>query len=290
MTLSRAVEKAHSVETETGLEIEARESLGSCYYHLGRFSEAEAEFNSVLELLAKAEGDVDVSAARERVERKMSNFREILHKKETASPTNSPTANLTGSQNPHINSRETSVDESAGLDEAQQDSRCVSGTLKKEQRRESRSSTPQSQQDSCDAQLQAYEKILNSSEDGSHSENEAEEGSSHLGTSSIEAPSPQGQGDINSQQTVPEGSLAIGVNARQLYTLQQSRAQNNGARQKTANRSTTEIVRVDQDSMRGQQEEVRGGQEDTDEATTPIPGSDHNNLRVTQHSKTCTVF
>ena len=69
----------------TDLQFQACESLGGCYYHTGRYPEAERAFNSALELLDNTEGDT--GTARERVVKKLSEVKEALRKSSEASST-----------------------------------------------------------------------------------------------------------------------------------------------------------------------------------------------------------
>ena len=235
---------------------------------MSRFSDAEGTFTSALELLDNTEGDAET--VRERVMKKLSDVREASQKSTRADPSPSSESQRSPSHN-------------ESMEEAAQESR-VSSAEGREGKREAtaRSNTPQSQ-DSHERELQAYEEALNSSRGSS----EALEGTSHHFTdnssqrSRLEHSLPQGQSGVMSPHlTVTEGSLAIGANARELYTVQQRRTEagGKGKRQKTS--CITEIVRRGEG---GREQEPAEGEDDTDD-------SPQSHGAATVHSKTCLIL
>lgn len=232
---------------------------------MSRFSDAEGAFISALELLDNTEGDTET--ARERVMKKLSDVREASQKSTRAPSTKSQ--------------RSPSHNES--MEEAAQESR-VSSAEGKEGKREAtaQSNTPQSQ-DSHKRELQAYEEALNSSRGSSEA---LERTSHHFSDNSsrrlrLEHSPPQGQRGVMSHHlTVTEGSLAIGANARELYTVQQRRmeARGKGKRQKAS--CTTEIVRRGEGG--GEQEPAEGEDDTNDSPQSPAA--------ATVHSKTCLIL
>ena len=273
-TLTKAEERAHATKN-TDLQFQTCESLGSLYYHVSQFPEAERAFNSALELLDKTEGDTET--ARERVMKKLSDVKEASQKSLRANP----------STDTQKSSSHSSCVTPPFMEDAAQDN-SVSSAEGEERMEEGntaavRSDTPQSQ-DSHERELQAYQEALNSS----HGSSETLEETSHRlcnssQRSGLEQSSLfQGQGGASSPLRVTEGSLAIGANAREMYRVQQSRteARRKGNRRKTS--CTTEIVRRDREDG---QPEGPAGDDNTNGLPQPSPSSDH-----TVHSRTCTIL
>jgi tetratricopeptide (TPR) repeat protein len=276
-TLTKAEERAHATKN-TDLQFQTCETLGGLYYHMSQFPEAERAFNSALELLDKTGGDTET--ARERVMKKLSDVKEASQKGSRANPS-------TDTQKSPSHSSSVTPPFNESMEDAAQDNR-VSSAGGEERMEEGstaavRSDTPQSQ-DSHERELQAYQEALNSSHGSS------EETSHHLCNSSqrsgLEQSSLfQGQDGINPPLRVTEGSLAIGANAREMYTVQQSRTEagRKGNRRKTG--CTTEIVRRDREDGRQGEPEGPAGDNNTNGLPQPPPSSDH-----TVHSRTCAIL
>ena len=273
-TLSDALEKAHASKN-THLQFQVLESLGGCNYHMSCFPEAERAFTSALELLDDTEADT--GRTRERVTKKLSDVGEAL-RKDSRTVDSCPSTN-NHAPPPHSDPRTTN----GSTEQTAQESR-ASPTEKKREKAAARPDTAQSQ-DSCDMDIQAYEEALSSTQGSSEALEEGRQPvcSSSLRSGMDDTTSPlsssfQGQGDINPQLMVTEGSLAIGTNARDTYTVRHSRTdtKGRGKRHKIA-----EIVRRDQG---GGQQEDSGGLDDTDGLTQP------HSVGSVQHSKTCTIL
>ena len=144
-------------------------------------------------------------------------------------------------------------------------------------------------QDSCDRDIQAYEDTLISSESSDHEENTSAdhhnvslESADQLGSSmfsrhamdthrtdkqqptltpiSSQSSLSQGLSGNYPQSPVAEGSLAIGPNARDTYTLQSTTApdQNKGKRRGKGDSVHTEIVRRESAQRQGSEREEQG--------------------------------
>ena len=248
---------------------------------MSQFPEAERAFNSALELLDKTGGDTET--ARERVMKKLSDVKEASQKGSRANPS-------TDTQKSPSHSSSVTPPFNESMEDAAQDNR-VSSAGGEERMEEGstaavRSDTPQSQ-DSHERELQAYQEALNSS----HGSSETVEETSHRlcnssQRSGLEQSSLfQGQDGINPPLRVTEGSLAIGANAREMYTVQQSRTEagRKGNRRKTG--CTTEIVRRDREDGRQGEPEGPAGDDNRDVLPQPPPSSDH-----TVHSRTCAIL
>lgn len=160
-----------------------------------------------------------------------------------------------------------------------------------------------SAQDSCDLEIQAYQETLMSSESSSGEEDRRHDTPDHLGSSMfsrhatkshqtqiqqqpsltpISSLSSLTQGQSNPEMmSVQEGSLAIGPNARDNYTLQSSRV-TNGQKGRKGKRSVvhTEIV------PKGAAHHIRGSKESSASGHPP-PQSPRS---TEQQSKICTIL
>ena len=272
LSLSGALERAHTTETDTSLLAQAHESLGSCYYCTGHLQEAEAAFNSALELLNRS-GE-DGGSARERLMKKLSEVRQTLHDNSSPTPTGDQKAHT------HASSRTPPINESMEQETAsmQQEMALHEGRVKKKMTT-AESDTHQNQ-DSFDEDIQAYEEALNGSKDSS----EFTDGPGVGRTNSIESSLSPGQDDINGQPTIAEGSLAIGENARELYTVQQGNGEAGVGRRKRTTRAT-EIVRRD-----GEGERTACDEDSIDGGASHTPPTTHNAAGSVQHSKTCSIL
>lgn len=298
-SFTEALDRAHTSQN-TCLQFQACEGLGGCYYHLNQYADAVSTFNTALQLLDKTEEDTSI--AKERVIGKLSDATEAQRRSEGAneSPSNIEHGQLS---EPH-----------------RQGNNDIGQSQERSVKRKSRKSQPLSpengkrekkvvqtrpatlvNQDSCDMEIQAYEETLVSvssdeSSDvlsadhlnGSHEYTDYPASSTHR-TAKQHALTPisslsQGQ-SINYPPTpVTEGCLALGPNARDIYTTQSSQQQGRGRRKRGKGvRVVTEIV---------QKEGTQGEREaSTEQDTTHSHIREHtSSLHSAQGSRVCTIL
>ena len=283
-----------------------------CQYHMKQYTEAVGSFNSALELLDKIKEDTGI--ARERVMEKLSDTTEILQKSTKASDQLSP-ASPECSQLPKSHSQANSISKSP-LDHSVEKTSQISskGPGKGKQRRTTETHRTSFQnQDSCDLEIQAYEETLISSDDSSdHELNASDDRNEHERTSHLEASGPgyqahtagaqqhtptsisshssllQGQGVNHPQSPVTEGSLAIGPNARDTYTIESSRVKSEGKRRRSRGvKVLTEIVEREKVE---QAREASVHERDDPDSALPLADSRDRGLSSVQHSKVCIIL
>ena len=310
-SFTEALDRAHTSQN-TYLQFQACEGLGGCYYHLNQYADAVSTFNTAVQLLDKIEEDTSI--AKERVMEKLSDATEALQRRSEGA---NEWPSIKRKSPEHSQLSEPRRQENSDTRESQD--RSV-------RRRKSRKSQPLSpengkreekeviktrpttlvNQDSCDIEIQAYEETLvsvssiESSDyssadhlDGSH-EHTDHPGSSTRRTAKQHALTPisslsQGQSINYPQPLVTEGCLALGHNARDIYTTQSSQLQSRGRRKRGKGvRVVTEIVQKE-----ATQQAREASTEQDGLATTHSHISEHtrsNSLHSAQGSRVCTIL
>ena len=275
-----------------------------CQYHLEQYTEAVDSFNTALELLDKIKEDTGI--ARERVMEKLSDTTEMLQISVKASDRLS-SASPECSQLPNSHNHANNVSNRPLCHSAERNQLSSKGPGKGKQRKKKETRPISFQnQDSCDLEIQAYEETLISSDESSSHElntsadrNKCERTSDLTATRSYQAHTTdaqqhpqltpisshssllQGQ-DIN--YPVTEGSLAIGPNARNTYTIESSRVKSEGKRRRGRGiKVVTEIV--EREKVEREREANMNEREDQDGA----PHRDHG-FSSAQHSKVCIIL
>lgn len=260
LTLTEALEKAQTSQNSI-LQFQACESLGTCYYHTSQYSEAVGAFNSAFQLLGKMQEDTSI--AQDRVMGKLSDATRALqnkvvgindHRQTTTSPEviYKPTVEIMNVS---------ALDQSMGGREKKN-----KGKQPRKDKDKERPSLPPislQNQDSCDLDLQAYQDTLVSSNESdneqveqlheeythptstaspNHHSHRTESEEATITPVSSRSSLLQGESTDSSQFPVTEGSLAIGPNARDTYTVQTSRTESNGKRNSYRS-SNSEIVK-----------------------------------------------
>lgn len=300
-SFTEALDRAHTSQNAC-LQFQACEGLGGCYYHLNQYADAVSTFNTALQLLDKIEEDT--STAKERVMGKLSDATEALQRRsEGANESPSIKGNIE-----HVQLSEPFRQGNNDTGESQEHS----------VRRKSRKSQPVSpengkreiqtrpatlvNQDSCDMEIQAYEETLVSSDrssdfssadhlNGSNEYTDHPASSTHRTAKHALTPISslsQGQSINYPQSPVTEGCLALGPNARDIYTTQSSQQQGRGRRKRGKGvRVVTEIVQKE-----GTQEEREASTEQDGLASTHSHISEHtSSLRSAQQgSRVCTIL
>ena len=300
-TFTEALDKAQTTGN-TCLQFQACEGLGVCQYHMEQYSEAVDSFNTALELLDKIKEDTGI--ARERVMEKLSDTTEIMQMSVKASDCLS-SASPECSQLPNSYNQANNVSNRPLSHSPERNQLSSKGPGKGKQRKK-RETHPTSfqNQDSCDLEIQAYEETLISSDESpSHEPDSADrkrtsyltatqsyqahttDAQQHTQLTPISSHSSlsQGQG-IN--YPVTEGSLAIGPNARNTYTIESSRVKSEGKRRRGRGvKVVTEIV----EKEKVEQEREANMNEREDQDGTPPVTRDHG-FSSAQHSKVCIIL
>lgn len=280
-TFSEALDKARTIE-DAYLQFQACEGLGVCHYHLNQHSTAVESFNNALQLLDTIKDDTGI--ARERVMEKLSDVTETLKNsaEEDADHLMAADRSQSALSSQPSSAEDTSRQPLNSSTERTPQPPSETGIGKKRGSNELQTQpTTLQNQDSCDLEIKAYEQTLASNESSSDEENVA------VVQQPVLTPQRsllQGPSASYPQSPVTEGSLSIGQNARDTYTIQRSRVENEGKGRRR--RDTTEIVERERKESTSERDEVAMGS---------VPINDHHLSRdhshgTTQHSRTCRIL
>ena len=279
-TFREALEKARTIDNAF-LQFQACEGLGVCYYHLNQHSKAVESFNSALQFLDTIKEDTGI--ARERVMEKLSDVTEALQNSTEECDLNMMVADPSQSA---LNSQPSSTEhtgrqplDSSAERSPQPPPEKGKGKKSKDNKVLQSRPTVLQTQDSYDLDIKAYEHTLANGDSSSDEESVTDVQQPVLTPQSSLL---QGQSDSYPQSPVTEGSLAIGPNARDTYTIQRRRVENEGKRWK--GKGTTEIVKRERKASTSERDE-----------SGSVPINDHQLSRdhspgSTQHSRMCRIL
>ena len=278
-SLTEALERAHAIENPL-LKLQACECLGACYYHRGQYSEAIGAFNDAFQLLDKIEQDTSIERAR--VMGKLSDATKALQK--AVDMNVKENLQLSSRQCPETFDAPLTKFNGGGLDESmedreQQQQQQGKHPCRKDDEQSPFRPTTLQNQDSCDGELQAY--LVSSEENSDHEQvasaeqpiDTTDHPTSHnhrtepqepaITPVSSSQPSVQGETAAPLQLPVTEGSLAIGPDARKMYTVQSSsrkeaKGGRKGRRDSSGSGGATVIVKRENAQHEGEYESHSG--------------------------------
>lgn len=313
-SFTEALDRAYTSQN-TCLQFQACEGLGSCYYHLNQYTDAISTFNTALQLLDKMEEDTSI--AKDRVMGKLSDATEALQRRSEGA-NESPSTNRDSPEHSQLpeSHRHGNNDSRESEDRSVRRKSRKSPEMRENGKREKEEiqtrPTRLMNQDSCDNEIQAYEKTLVSVSSDESCDDERVSSADHLKGSHEDTDHPafsphrtakqhaltpisshsslsQGQGINYPQSPVAEGCLALGPNARDIYTTQSSQLQSRGKRKRGKGAKViTEIVQKESLQQEGEESTAQDGL-----ATNHSHASEHthsNSLHSPQGSRVCMIL